>query len=638
MDSDIAYENFDLFIGYGPQEGIYRAKVQRSPAGNANIDFVLPFSQEEVANILWEGMGASRNYGSQQASGERPDVEALGRSLFAAVFDGAVGLKLAENQAIAEKSKTGLRIRIQIDPCLPALADLPWEYLATPRGDFLARSSLTPLVRYLEVGCGEALTPVRPPLHVLAVLSNPKDVTRLEVDKEWQRLREVTSPLEERGLLRLKQLENPTPARLRKALRGQVNVLHFVGHGFFDDSLELGGLIFEDENGGSKVVTAKELAELLQDSRTLRLVFLNACEGAVSGRSDSFAGVAQGLVQRCVPAVLAMQFPISDPAAIALSREFYSALADGYPIDAALSEARKAVMEAGGPLEWGTPVLFSRSDDNRLIEMPTGDARPVIERQPWEPETILIEGGTFLMGSDHGEGIPEHETPQREVFLPDYRIGRYPVMNCEYEVFLREAKRSANPEMRWDGNSPFRGEERHPVTGVTWCDAMAYCQWLRDKTGRHYTLPCEAYWEKAARGVDGRLYPWGDWEADRCNQGQWESAPVDKYPPQSTFGCFDMVGNAPEWTSTLWGQSPLEPDPRYRYPWQGDGRDDLRANSQIRRVVRGGAAADPPDKLRCASRTSALPLQPGPFGKRHGFRVMIALEPTGQSVPFCGSE
>ena len=76
----------------------------------------------------------------------------------------------------------------------------------------------------------------------------------------------------------------------------------------------------------------------------------------------------------------------------------------------------------------------------------------------------------------------------------------------------------------------------------------------------------------------------------------------------------------------------------YRYPWQDDGRNDLAANSQVRRIVRGGAAADPPDKLRCAARSSTLPLQPGPFGKRHGFRVMMALGPDSPSDPFCGSE
>ena len=636
MDSDIAYENFDLFIGYGPQEGIYRAKVQRSPAGNANIDFVLPFSQEEVANILWEGMGASRNYGSQQASGERPDVEALGRSLFAAVFDGAVGLKLAENQAIAEKSKTGLRIRIQIDPCLPALADLPWEYLATPRGDFLARSSLTPLVRYLEVGCGEALTPVRPPLHVLAVLSNPKDVTRLEVDKEWQRLREVTSPLEERGLLRLKQLENPTPARLRKALRSPVHVLHFVGHGFFDDSLELGGLVFEDENGGPKVVTAKEMAELLQDSRTLRLVFLNACEGAVSGRSDSFAGVAQGLVQRCVPAVLAMQFPISDPAAIALSREFYSALADGYPMDAALSEARKAVMEAGGPLEWGTPVLFSRSDDNRLIEMPAGDARPIIERQAWEPETILIEGGTFMMGSQPGEGIPEHETPQHEVYLPDYRIGRYPVTNREYGEFVRREKNTPDQprDADWFNREPPADRLDHPVTGVSWHDAVRYCRWLSEVTGRRYRLPSEAEWEKAASwgremqtgeqedGQTKRQFPWpGGWDGQRCNVASNGTTPVSAHPDgASAYGVEDLMGNVQEWTRSLWQPYPYRPE---------GGReivDGASLPTGAPMAHRGGSFKSKPDEVRCSARGNYVP-ESRPTWR--GFRVAVEVKQDG---------
>jgi formylglycine-generating enzyme required for sulfatase activity len=340
-----------------------------------------------------------------------------------------------------------------------------------------------------------------------------------------------------------------------------------------------------------------------------------------------------------------MQFPISDAAAIALSREFYGALADGYPIDAALSEARKAVAEEGGPFEWGTPVLFSRSDDNRLLEPATGDARPVVAIQPFEPETVLVPAGPFLMGSPAGPGVAAHETPQSEIMLDDYRIGKFPVTNREYEVFLRETHRRANAEMRWDGQSPFPGEERHPVTGVNWCDALAYCRWLSERTGRRYPLPGEAHWEKAARGADGRLYPWGDeWTAGRCNQGQAGLVAVDAYPAQSACGCYDMVGNAPEWTSTLWGQAVHEPDARYCYPWRADGRDDLGANSQVRRVVRGGAAADPIDKLRCAARASYLPLQYGPLGKRYGFRVMMLLTPASEASaaslaePFCGSE
>lgn len=623
MDTDIAYENFDLFIGYGPQ-GYYRAKVQRSLAGNASADFVLPFSEEEIAGFLWQQLGSSRNYGDSDGEGQQLDVEAFGRSLYGAVFAGDVGLKLRDNLILAAERSIGLRIRVQIDPDLPALADLPWEYLCSAAGDYFARSSKTPLVRYLEVGCGEPLTPVRPPLHVLAVLSNPRDVPPLAVDKEWQRLREVTGPLEERGLLRLERLENPTPARLRSRLRGPVNVLHFVGHGFFDPSQSLGGLIFENESGGSQVVTARELAELLQDSRSLRLVFLNACEGAVSGRSDSFAGVAQGLVQRCVPAVLAMQFPISDPAAIALSREFYSALADGYPIDAALSEARKAIQEEGGPLEWGTPVLFSRSDDNRLIEMPQGDARPVVKRQePWEPETKLIEGGRFLMGSNSGEGIPEHEPPQAEVYLPDYRIGLYPVTNREYREFVRREKNTPDEPLNadWFNREPPADRLEHPVTGVSWHDAVRYCRWLEGETKRPYRLPSEAEWEKAAcwggevdeetRKPQKRRYPWGnEWDEGRCNAASSGTMEVNAHRDgASAYGVEDLLGNVQEWTLSLWKP--------------GDSRetaDSTRLPVGARLVHRGGSYKSVPADLRCTARGNAPPESKIAW---RGFRVAV---------------
>ena len=108
---------------------------------------------------------------------------------------------------------------------------------------------------------------------------------------------------------------------------------------------------------------------LLHDHEALRLIFLNACQGAQGGRSDPFAGVAQRLAQQGAPAVLAMQFPVTDGAAIALSQAFYQALADGLPADTALSEARKAIAAQGNPLEWATPVLFSRSEDNRLFDL-----------------------------------------------------------------------------------------------------------------------------------------------------------------------------------------------------------------------------------------------------------------------------
>ena len=232
-------------------------------------------------------------------------------------------------------------------------------------------------------------------------IATPNDVPPLAVEEEWRRLQTALADLQARRLIRLERLNPATWPALQARLRqGDILILHFIGHGGFDAAAGTGGLIFEDAAGHADEVPAKTLAMLLHDHAALRLIFLNACEGARSGRRDSFAGVAQRLVRQGIPAVLAMQFPVSDAAAIALSQAFYSAQADGYPADSAFSEARKAITAQGNPLEWGTPVLFSRSDDNRLMGLPQRDRRPAVETKPFEPETILIPAGPFRMGTD----------------------------------------------------------------------------------------------------------------------------------------------------------------------------------------------------------------------------------------------
>ena len=199
-------------------------------------------------------------------------------------------------------------------------------------------------------------------------------------------------------LISLERLEAATlPALQARLRRGSVHLLHFIGHGFFDPGSNRGGLVFEDQAGRQEIVPAETLGMLLHDHTPLRLTFLNACEGARGGRSDPFAGVAQRLVQQGVPAVLAMQFPISDAAAIALSQEFYHALADGYPCDAALSEARKAIVALGNSHEWGTPVLFSRSSDNRLIDLAPAGVRGGIKVAP-PPEPMQPPNATGFVG------------------------------------------------------------------------------------------------------------------------------------------------------------------------------------------------------------------------------------------------
>src|SRR6202035_2895825 len=154
---------------------------------------------------------------------------------------------------------------------------------------------------------------------------------------------------------------------------------HFIGHGGFDSRADEGLIALNDDQGQAVYLTATQVALLLTDHRSLRLVVLNACEGARGSKRDIFSSTAATLVRRGIPAVLAMQYEITDRAAIELSRAFYEALADGMPVDMAVSEARKAIsLGVVNSVEWGTPVLYMRSPDGVLFDIiqKPADAKP----------------------------------------------------------------------------------------------------------------------------------------------------------------------------------------------------------------------------------------------------------------------
>jgi formylglycine-generating enzyme required for sulfatase activity len=250
---------------------------------------------------------------------------------------------------------------------------------------------------------------------------------------------------------------------------------------------------------------------------------------------------------------------------------------------------------------------------------------PAARRAPLPFETVTIPAGPFLMGSTAAKGIPLCETPQFELSLPAYRIGKYPVTNAQYHEFVRAGSRFAGPELGWDGQNVPAGKRAQPVSGVTWYEAVAYCQWLRELTGCRCSLPTEAQWEKAARGTDGRTYPWGDdWEEGRSNHGGDGPAAAGIFPPQSPYGCCDMVGNVRQWASSLWGERLQAPDEAYRYPWREDATP-AEASDVMRRVWRGGSFADPKEQLRCAFRGALFPTRAGAPNLRMGFRVVAEL-------------
>ncbi len=382
-----AYLNFDLQLerdGHG-----YRARVLASPGGQtAGVPFVHPFSELEVENFVLRVGNRKRGVRGGAAMTMASTAAAFGARLFEATFTGDVAGCLHRSLAVTDNDRSGLRIRLHLVDC-PELADLPWEYLHdASRQRFLCLSERTPLVRYLPLPDPVRPLPVAGPVRILAVISNPEvDADVLNVEAEWDNLGVAVAGPRAAGRIMLDRLARPTLADLHRALgRHEYHVLHFIGHGRFNPALGQGELLFADDQDRALAVTGSSLATILHDHRSLRLAVLNACEGARSGTADVFAGTAQTLIRQGVPAVVAMQFEISDPAAIAFSEGFYEAIAAKRPLDAATATGRTRVYaQTNGGVEWATPVLYTRSADTTIFEIAADSDRvpPIVEkRQP----------------------------------------------------------------------------------------------------------------------------------------------------------------------------------------------------------------------------------------------------------------
>jgi toxoflavin biosynthesis protein ToxD len=248
------------------------------------------------------------------------------------------------------------------------------------------------------------------------------------------------------------------------------------------------------------------------------------------------------------------------------------------------------------------------------------------------PPMLRIPGGAFALGTSNeqiqklleGEDWVEEwsardlfqvEQPPHTVLLNTFEIGKLPVTNGEYLLFV-ESEGYRIPR-GWIGFSYLAGQENFPVVGVSWQDALAYCKWLSRKTGAEMRLPTEAEWERAARGDGEHIYPWGDafdpWRCNTMESGKHAPTEVGAYSPggDSPFGAADMVGNVWEMTSTL-----LKPYP-YR---KDDGREDLAAAGK--RVLRGGSWYYSRKLARCAAREGCLPEYVSPA---MGFRLARSL-------------
>jgi hypothetical protein len=355
------------------------------PTGETTGQFRLPLSKLELENIALR-LSRGRNVVRRVDSPELELVRGLGGSLFEALFSGKVRDLYRDSFAVARQEGRGLRVTLALTGA-PELMHVPWEYLYDDPG-FLSISTWTPVVRYLDLPRGRRPLVVTPPLQILAVVSGPSDVIELDTGREQANLEQALAELTARGAVEIHWLKSATLQELQRELRRRDHhIFHYIGHGGYDSALEDGILLFEDETGNSRRVSGAQLGTMLADETSLRLAVLNACEGARTSSDDPFAGTAASLVHREIPAVVAMQFEITDRAAVVFAGEFYAALADGYPVDSALAEARKAIFADQNDVEWGTPVLFMRVADGRIFDVA---GAPATEKLVRETEPVVV--------------------------------------------------------------------------------------------------------------------------------------------------------------------------------------------------------------------------------------------------------
>jgi hypothetical protein len=345
----------------------------------------------------------------------------MGRKLFRLTVRRSNPFSAASRRRL--QGDSSLRTRAWIVLKNPQGDAQPWELLCDPDGGpnaFVACERTTAVVRTLESARRKlVLPPLDGPLRVLAVIATPLNRQRLDVAKEKRELQGALADARAMGLIELDWVSGAdTASQLRKKLRSQWHILHFVGHGDFDDLQQLGVLAFEDEKRQEKLVPANLLGALLKNTG-IRLVVLNSCRGAFTGHGGLLTSTA-GRLALDVPAVVAMQTAVSDLAAVQFCSEFYERLLEGLPIELAVAEARfdLAFRSPTTAIEWPAPVVYLSTADN-VLNLQTLKARVSSKGLPQtrrrraarlkrrRKPSHSIEAAVLLKGNEVVDGDPQ---------------------------------------------------------------------------------------------------------------------------------------------------------------------------------------------------------------------------------------
>jgi WD40 repeat protein len=354
-----------LEVAIGPGPGGYRVDVLRSPdGGEAWVTVALDAKALlDRHTELQDAVLASSTATRVVLDRHERRVREVGQALFKALLGTG---EVAGRYRAAERDDD-LRVVLRVSD--PVLAGLPWEAMYDEgTGEYVCHRHQ--LVRHVGAPVPVTPLPVAAPLRILGIVSSPRDLEPLDVDAEKEHLATALARLIRDGLVELTWAPSATWADLQDTLQeGTWHVVHYVGHGDFDPDRDAGYIALTRPDGRSHRVEGSRLLTLLRQARQVpRLVLLNSCSGAETGGTDPFSGTAAALVRGGVTAVAAMQYPITDPAAIAFSRGFYGAIARGRGIDEAVSSGRVAILGLSDKtLEWVTPVLYLRGQDSHLF-------------------------------------------------------------------------------------------------------------------------------------------------------------------------------------------------------------------------------------------------------------------------------
>ena len=380
--SGMDYDELSLEVSVGPGGQREIRVLDAGLVGRARELFEAPYTVEVLGQKLSELDHLLMQSDSESSRKRTRLAEAIGEDLFRALFPGSIGealrRKLDQLYARQTDGRSGLRIRLSFGQMMrssPEIVGLPWELITPPDRSFSVNSPETPLVRHLDL-----VRPGRPievgrPIRVLAILASPSGLRSIDLGPHEEALEAAC----ERDNMELEIMWRTPLSKLRGQLqkfrtRGKpIHVLHFLGHGGFDAD-GIGGLNFERSDGSRDRVPGRSLAQLLSGCG-LQLAVLTTCMGGrmmIKEGQHPFAGSASALVAGNLPAVVGMQFPVSEAAAINFTKSFYPRLAAGSSVEEAVTEGRLAMLgnDSGG-LEWASPVLFLRAPDG-VVTLGTG--------------------------------------------------------------------------------------------------------------------------------------------------------------------------------------------------------------------------------------------------------------------------